>query len=303
MNEKIKCKKCGLLIDEDSNICPYCGFPVHHEDEDKTEPLKGEVVEHPHHQETQKRSFNPFQFESREFKTSIYKQIVCFLIGFVGLQLISLLISVIIKAVNPYYLLTITYQGMVNFAIYSILFGVLLLVINKELIPLLNNFKIPKTWLNGIGNGFILIVVSTIVSMIFNLMATAILGSSSVNNNEAGINSIQSVYPFASIIIFGIIGPICEEITYRLGFFSLLKSANRVVAYVGVAILFGLIHFDYSTTGAALANEFFNLPSYIVAGVLLSYFYDKYGLSNSILAHITNNLFAIIVGLITTRLI
>ena len=303
MNEKIKCKKCGLLIDEDSNICPYCGYPVHHKDENKPEPLKGEVVDHPHHQEVPKKNFNPFNFETREYKTTIYKQITCFLIGFIGLQLISLLISAIIKAVNPYYLFTITYQGMINFAIYSFLFGTLLLVLNKDIIPLLSEFKHARTWLNGIGNGFILIVITTVVSMIFSLIATAILGSTKVNNNEAGINSIQSVYPFASIIIFGIVGPICEELTYRLGFFSLLKRANRVVAYVGVAILFGFIHFDYTATGTALANEFFNLPSYIVAGVLLSYFYDKNGLSNSILAHITNNLFAIIVGLITTKLI
>jgi uncharacterized protein len=302
MNEKVKCKKCGLLIDEDSKICPYCGYPVHHIDEDKPEPIQGEVVDKPI-QQTPKKSFNIFAFETREYKTSIYKQVICFLLGFIGLQFLSLIITTIIKAVNPYYLLTITYQGMVNFAIYSFLFGAFLLILNKDLIPLLSEFKSGKTWLNGIGNGFILIVVTTVVSMLFSLLSTAILGSSTVNNNEAGINSIQAAYPFASLIIFGIIGPICEEFTYRLGFFSLLKRANRVIAYVGVAILFGLIHFDYSATGTALANEFFNLPSYIVAGLLFSYYYDRYGLSNSIIAHVTNNLFAIILGFVGTHLI
>ena len=44
MKEKVKCKKCGLLIDDDMQYCPYCGYiqdQNENQNEDKNHvPLK-----------------------------------------------------------------------------------------------------------------------------------------------------------------------------------------------------------------------------------------------------------------------
>ena len=111
------------------------------------------------------------------------------------------------------------------------------------------------------------------------------------NNNEEGITSITTLFPVLSLLIFGIIGPFVEEITYRVGLFNLLRKWNRVLAYLGTALIFGLIHFDFKATD--IVTEFINLPSYVVSGLLLCYFYEYAGFEASFLAHVTNNVFAI----------
>ena len=39
MKEKVKCKKCGLLIDDDMQYCPYCGY-VQDQNENQNENQK-----------------------------------------------------------------------------------------------------------------------------------------------------------------------------------------------------------------------------------------------------------------------
>ena len=121
-----------------------------------------------------------------------------------------------------------------------------------------------------------------------------------VNQNEAAIDSTTSLFPFLSIIIFGILGPICEEFTYRVGLFSIIKRYNRILAYVITALFFGLIHFTFSPS--TIVNELINLPSYMVAGLLLCYFYDYKGIGTSTVAHVANNLFALLMQLILSAL-
>lgn len=324
MKEKKKCEKCGLLIDDDSTTCPYCGYVQGSIVEEKTteeneqksydihdldamlgnnkeshESLKKEkVIE-------EKKKFSLTKFESRVVTLSIPKQIFFFLMGSLGLTLISLLVQLVIKSVNPYYLIQSSTSGNLNFILYSFLFGLMVLVLFNDITTVVKDFKIAKTWGSGIGYGAALILISYLVNVIISIISYCAGTSVTTNNNESTIESIASIYPFASIIIFGIIGPICEEITYRLGLFSLLKRLNRVVAYVFTALIFGAIHFDWTCLGsgnsALIINEFLNLPSYIVAGVILCYTYDRLGISGSIIAHCTNNLYAMLMTLIASN--
>ena len=103
-------------------------------------------------------------------------------------------------------------------------------------------------------------------------------------------------YIVFALIIFGLIGPICEELTYRVGLYSLTKRWNRTAAYIITPIVFGLIHFNWESLtigGNTLVNELCNLPDYIVAGVLFSYYYEKGGFACSATAHVVNNLVAL----------
>ncbi len=291
MKEKIKCKKCGLLIDEDSITCPYCGYPVDKKNESSSEAKTQEsnVIE----PKSNKVRF--FDFPTREINITPYKSIALFLIGSIGFQMFAQLLSMIFGLFpNLHFIHNIQGSAALNFSMYFLMFGVLALIMNSDVIKFIGDFKKGSTWLNGVMNGFFLIVVSSAIGLIFKSF-----GNVGVNNNEATIDSMTDIFPFLSVIVLGILGPICEELTYRAGLFNFIKKYNRIWAYLGTAIVFGLIHFDFTCFAkGTYVSELLNLPSYIVSGLLLSYFYEHNGLAASITAHATNNLFATLIQII-----
>lgn len=295
MNEKRKCPRCGLLIDSTLPSCPYCGEHFK-ESEDK---VVAEVIEEKK-EETKKEKHSIFKFPTRVINVPVSLNLTLFLLGLIGLQFIAFFLSLIGKSLNPYLMGTDMGSGYLNFACYFISFGIFLLVIKDYFKDFLTPFKKGRSYLIGISYGFLLIVVSLIVS---NLMSL-IFKSNSENNNQSSINSIASTLPILSLIVFGIIGPIVEEMTYRVGLFGLLKKKSTALAYILVPIVFGFIHFDFSSISnpSLLANELINIPSYIVSGLLLSYYYDKEGFGASSVAHITNNVFSILLTIIVSRL-
>jgi len=301
MQEKTKCKKCGLLIDKDSSYCPYCGYKVIEDSDllDNSEDTN-EIKDDKENKEEKNNSQNSNYFTSFPSRILILKKnknIFLFLIGFILIYLIQIVLNLF--QYNNLYLLYFTSEGMayLNFASYFVLFGIFLIVLNIDLKEIFKDLLNPKTYLYGLVYTLILIVVPTLVSTILN----TIFSNNSVNNNQNTINSILDLFPFLSILVFGIIGPICEEFTYRLGLFtSLSKRANIVLTYIISAIIFGFIHFDYTSISNldALKNELVNIPSYVISGLLLCYFYHRNGLSVSTLAHIGNNMFSLIINLL-----
>lgn len=291
MKEKIKCKKCGLLIDEDLKTCPYCGY---NQDEESSEVKQDEIKEEKIVKENKVRFFD---FPTREIAITPVKSIVLFLVGFVGLKMLGSFASVIFNLLpNLGFVNSINGQATINFVLYFFLFGILVLILNNDVGKFIGDFKKGRTYLNGVMYGFFMIVVSSAVGLIFRLFDT----SAGVNSNEAGVDSITQMFPFLSFIIFGLIGPICEEFTYRAGLFNALKKINRYVAYFGTALIFGLIHFNFASfVDGTYITELINIPTYIVSGLLLCYFYEYGGLAASITAHATNNLFAVIIQIIT----
>lgn len=292
MKEKIKCKKCGLLIDEDLKTCPYCG---HCQIEDETQKV---VVETPVIEEEKKEKTPKFfDFPTREVAITPLKSIILFLVGFVGLKMLGSLASLIFSVLpNLGFINSINGSATINFVLYFFLFGILLIVINSDVTKFIGDFKKGKTYLNGITFGFFMIVVSSTIGLIFRLLDPNV----GINSNEAGVDLITKSFPFLSFIIFGLIGPICEEFTYRAGLFNALKKINRYVAYFGTAFIFGLIHFNFgSFIDGTYVTELINLPTYITSGLLLCYFYEYGGLGASIVAHATNNVFAVLLQIIS----
>jgi membrane protease YdiL (CAAX protease family) len=106
--------------------------------------------------------------------------------------------------------------------------------------------------------------------------------------------------PIISLITFGFLGPIVEEWTYRLGLFQYLKGRSKWLAYLVTLTIFGLIHFDFSTTN--LTNELFNLPIYLVAGAWFCFLYDRFGLKVAMATHIFNNLLSVMSILLSSEL-
>ena len=297
MKEKIKCKKCGLLIDDDLETCPYCGYSQ--KDDTETHPIENKNEEIKEAPNTKSHSF--FSFPSRTLDISITKSIVLFLFGLIGLKFIGLLFELIsITTGNLYFINNIEASAAINFSSYAILFGAFLIILNFDLDKFYKSFKSKTLALDGIGFGFFLMIVSSAVTLLFRFFDT----STGSNANEQGVDAITDIYPVLSLLIFGIIGPICEELTYRAGLFTAIKKYNRTAAYIVTAIIFGLIHFDFGSIGGEnFVSELINIPSYIVSGLLLCYFYDYKGIGVSTVAHVTNNFIAILVQILSSALL
>lgn len=286
MKEKVKCKKCGLLIDKDSNFCPYCGYDQTKEEKTTIDVNPSDIIDANGNAAQLKRA-RFTDFKSQALDLNWVKSLIFFLFGFLGLKLIAYLLQIIaVVSSNWYFLASGAASSAINFSCYIMLFGGFLIFAGKDITKFFKDFKENKTLLYGLGFGFLLMIASSTVSSLMNLIR-----DSGVNDNEAAIDSITTSFPLLSLIIFGILGPICEEFTYRLGLFTLLKRWNRVAAYILTAVIFGFIHFNFLS--GDIVGELINIPSYIVAGVLLCYFYDYKGIGASMIAHITNNFIAI----------
>ena len=130
---------------------------------------------------------------------------------------------------------------------------------------------------------------TTIVDLFYPIKAAT-------SGNETGIREIIKAQPAASLFIIGIIGPLCEELAYRVGLFGLLKKVNKVLAYVVAALVFGFLHFDLQS--GDIVREFVFLPTYIVPGVLFCVAYDLFGLPCSWAAHVYNNVSAVLLQIL-----
>ena len=306
MNQKTKCIKCGLLIDDDVKYCPYCGHPQQSEESEKsatsfeqtennTESKSQEATQEQKQENTiaiEQKPIKFFDFPTKANNFNVIKMLLYFIIGLIGINALGMIYRAIIGALdNAYFAYTTQGSASVNFSLYLIIFGTFLCIANKDIIDCFKNLNKFSKWAQGFGFGFLLLVVSAAVSALMMLFYDG-----GVNNNETGVRSITEVYPLLPILIMGIIGPFVEEFTYRVGLFNLVRRWNRYVAYIATAIIFGLIHFDFASTD--MLNEFMNLPSYIVSGLMLCYFYDYGGFECSFIAHATNNLFALIIQLI-----
>ena len=311
MKEKVKCKKCGLFIDSDCETCPYCGYPQK-EDASETENKNIESLNEAQdtqsvldsnsnlNQEAQKRQKDSkvhfFDFESRVMNIKLSKSIMLFVAGFFVLNIIALIFQYIaLGSDNWYFIASGNVNGAVNFAVYFMVFGIMFIILMNDSLNFFKEFKKKESWIYGVAFGFLLMLASSAVTSLMQLFQ-----QTGVNQNEAAIDSTTNLFPFLSILVFGIIGPICEEFTYRVGLFSLIKRYNRVLAYLITALFFGFIHFTFSPE--TIVNELINLPSYVVAGLLLCYFYDYKGIGASTVAHVTNNLFALIMQLLMSSL-
>ena len=85
----------------------------------------------------------------------------------------------------------------------------------------------------------------------------------------------------------------CDSIFNRAT--TKVSRKNRWFAYLVASVIFGLIHFDFEATGSELINELWNIPSYIISGVILCRAYEKHNcISTSIIAHAINNGVAIL---------
>ena len=230
-----------------------------------------------------------------KIKYEFLYRLIVFLIGFVGIYVIAIIAEVIVliampgslDETSPDYINALT---LVNSVQYIVLLGVLVFFLWPRLLTLVKRFKNWKHVIVGLGFGGLVIgatiAYNAIISQFIDL---------ETNVNEVVAEQIIIQFPVLSFFILGIVGPVCEELTYRFGLFGMLKRKNRILAYVVSALVFGIIHFDFT---GDLIVELLNLPTYIICGAIFGAAYDLCGIEGSITAHITNNIYAVILTLV-----
>jgi len=277
--KKETCPHCGKQIDTVLEYCPHC-----HKDVD-------------FHREDTPRTFPWLDFK---------RQLPCFLIGLVGLTILATIIGTIallicgfqtgsVEEAKELYLST-GVQMAVNSLAYVGVFTSLIFVLKPFWKYLLGTFKKYQNVLIGLAIGCSLMIASTVYSSIIGIFY-----KTSGNVNEQTLQEMIKSFPILSFIVFGFIGPICEEITYRLGLFSFLRRKSRWLSYLVSIVVFAFIHFSFDsliTGGDALINELINIPVYLISAYLLTLAYEKFGFAASVSAHALNNVVSILLTII-----
>lgn len=286
MKEKVKCKVCHLKIDKDLDVCPFCDAKQN----EVNEKEKKEVIADTRNELKNK----PLEFISRSKALSFsnIKHIILILIGTIGLTFAQLIFqSIVLSAGGQDFLNSAKGLGIAIFSAYALVFIGFVLFLFRDNIKIFKLFISQyKTYLFGLCFGILLLATSLILNLVISKLGFV------QNENQNSALELVGTYPFLSFIFLGIIGPVVEELTYRVGLFGLIRKYNRLASFIVTASLFALIHFDFNSvsTASALVNELINIPSYFISGVILCYAYEKYGISGCIIAHIFNNCIAVI---------
>ena len=265
-----KCPKCEAYYDETLPECPTC------------------------HEKNDFSTIGKTNGKDKSAELPLGRQLLAFISGWLGLDILATLISLLITLILSWKysdpaelelaMHSLQISMFINFFAYVALFGALFAIVFPIIKPLLRQFKKWRPLVLGISYGVGIIMAGTVIGLLYQLLGIA----PTDNANETAVVAMMKAYPLMSFVAFVILGPVCEELTYRLGLFSGIRRYSKIAAYIVVILLFGLIHFDFQTTN--WTNELLNLPYYMSAGAILCYVYDKENLSTSMYAHVTNNL-------------
>ena len=239
---------------------------------------------------------------SKAWIAPLWMALVFIFLGYFGLSLVSELTAIILKAskglteqeeIRAYFSMPRT-LGLLNFIRYIVIFAIMvgILEISKQLVPLLKGFKKARPWLAGI----VYFAIGMGINMIIGSISILIFGPVSDNVNQQIVVEVIKATPVASFIFIPFLGPIVEELTYRVGLYSLLRRWNKIAALVISALIFGFIHFDYSVFSSIGSRDFWieiiNLPKYVSMGLVFGHAYENEGPQTPIIAHVYNNFIA-----------
>ncbi|MBR0294586.1 MAG: CPBP family intramembrane metalloprotease [Bacilli bacterium] len=276
---KTTCPSCLKTIDILNVDCPYC--------------------------QTHNNEYDKLKLSSNAVNVAWYFQLIFFAVGWMGIQIIASIIQVAVLFISRVPVEEFTSRMDILAPVEFITYGlelvimIILLFISKGYKqvrrPFTDIIEGEKTYITGILG----VVVIFILSIVYELFRQNF--NTSTNTNQALIETMVKTYPILCLIFFGIIGPFCEELTYRVGLFGLLRRWNRVGAILLSAFIFAFIHFDISslllivTEGDfnPIIDELWNFPSYLIGGLGLVLLYDLFGFGASTTAHILNNVMSI----------
>lgn len=169
---------------------------------------------------------------------------------------------------------------------------------------ILRNF-IRRQWKDFMNNKLSIIVAGCFMGFFFNICANAIGNSivklfvdqsSSVNQQQ--VETLAKSIPAIMFFVTGFLAPLGEELIFRGLIFTGLRKYNRFLAYAVSAFLFGFIHVMNSVLAGNILEMVQMIP-YACSGLVFAYIYETTdNIWGSILTHMTNNIFAMLVILL-----
>ncbi len=272
---KTVCDSCGNRYDETYPECPKC----------KAKNSTPDAKKFTH--------FVP---------TAFWKQLVYVALGFVGLQILTYLaMAIVLVANHPENANAYLSSGEGLFWTYTIvypsLFVIMAFVVWGDWKKIWKSFLGWKPYVAGLIGFFAL----TTFSILYGMASTAILKAAgidvtSTNANQQNVIDMVKYNWVSCLFVIGLIGPFCEELTYRVGLFGFGSRLGKWAGYVAGTVVFALIHFSFSSLGSAQGAiiELVSLPNYLFSGAALCFLYDKFGFGASYVTHALNNVFSVV---------
>jgi hypothetical protein len=233
--------------------------------------------------------------ENDEEKLPFFRKLALFLCGFAycGLILIATIMSLIFGEI-------FTDKSALQAAVQTSTYIALLIVLFCIAFPyrkyFINNLKDVTKYLYGILFGLMTIAIEIVVSKIINYFFP-----SEINANQEAVEQFILNYPTLMFFITVLIGPFCEEITYRVGLYEMIREKNETVALIVTSLIFAFVHIQFTeTTFRAEATAF---PIYLVIGFMLTYTYKKQGLPGSFVAHAMLNAISFLSTLVRAKMV
>lgn len=211
-------------------------------------------------------------------------QIGLFLAGFAlaGMLIAELILAIFVRLlpddnIKTTLLLTFTYLFM--------LIGLGAIIMTTRRKHFFSKYKNGLDYVYGLGYAVTIVLASMIVGAIISLFHESV-----DNANQQAAISVAKNYPIIAFFVLGLLGPICEELTYRVGLYSFFRRINIYLAFAITMVVFAFIHFDF--TSENIIEELWSMPSYIISGFILTLAYEHRGPACSMTAHIAYNIFA-----------
>ncbi|MCQ2796525.1 MAG: CPBP family intramembrane metalloprotease [Bacilli bacterium] len=264
VKKKRDCTNCGKSVDAYVKRCPHC-----------YERMGDGIL--------------PPRFQNMIFLTD-YKLLLIFLVGTVGSILFRLLFIQGLSYVSMDNDLLVALENLIS----SILvLSVFACILSYDIKDVLNSFKKTVYHLRPLVAALIGLAVITAFSYAYQAIFNGCGYPIADSDNQTALVKMCKNWPALTFFFVVLLAPLTEEITYRLGLFTLLRKRNRYLAYVVTILIFALGHFNF--TAKDIVNEFINLPLYVVPAFVLTALYEYEGVSSSVYAHVLNNLISFII--------
>lgn len=185
----------------------------------------------------------------------------------------------------------------------AIINGIILVII------LIINFNYLKEKISdsfkNIGETISYALKGYVIVMGINVILSIIVVSVSIDRTTSGNQQIidsmlNNTSVFNSILVVGILGPILEELIFRMSVLGLLikdKVTKSWLPYLLAALLFTFIH-DITVFTAFSPASFITFLSYFLPalGLVFVYRYSKHNIVSVIILHMVYNTIPIILG-------
>ena len=204
------------------------------------------------------------------------KQFILIGIYVAGMYILPALVAPIIVGLRGYTLEYFrgygffTIMSLINFTVYGVLCVILLLLTHQIF---RQDFQKIDSWGNfwgqvGIG------LACTFGAAILGNTIVMLLGTTDTAANQELIESALAAMPFFMIITIVFLGPIVEEIIFRLVLMNLFNW-KPIYNLIFSSLIFGLIH--------VLVGGWIHIIPYFLMGLVFGYFYLK----NNNIWHVT----------------